>query len=186
MKTMKYAQQENWSETVPVNGNSGNGFEHMRNYGASQDIPPTDVDTPISSSYNSHYAIDETEVEEDVTQVEEDFDYISGWMVCISGPQKGKDFRLRSGGYNKIGRNPSFAVALTDTKISREFSMWVCFDPLTKSYLTGAKAGGNLVYLNGKLLPPESTYELKRNDKIRVGESELMFIPLCDENFQWE
>lgn len=182
---MNHMGKDNWSETVDANGNNGNGFEHVRNYGVSRDIPPTEVEEYSSSSFSS-YSIDRTEVDDgDVTRVEEDFDYISGWMVCIAGPQKGKEFRLHSGGYSKIGRNPSFDVALTDTKISREFSMWVCFDPVTQNYLIGAKAGGNLVYLNGKLFPPESTHELKRNDRIRVGESELMFIPLCDENFQW-
>ena len=180
---MNRNEQYNWSETEAVNsGNQGNGFGFMRNYGASQDIPPTEVD----SAYSSSASIGKTEVDDEgVTQVDDEFGYIAGWFVCIAGPQKGKDFRLHTGGYNRLGRNPSFDVALTDFKISREFSMWVCFDPLTKKYLTGANAGGNLVYLNGKLFPPESNHELSRNDKIRIGETELMFIPLCDEHFQW-
>ena len=31
-------------------------------------------------------------------------DYVTGWLVCVAGPEKGRDFRLHYG-FNRIGRS---------------------------------------------------------------------------------
>ena len=46
----------------------------------------------------------------------------------------------------------------------------------------GTNAG--LFYLNGNVVL--SATQIKRNDRLQLGEVELMLIPCCDENFKWE
>jgi hypothetical protein len=44
--------------------------------------------------------------------------------------------------------------------------------------------GQFLTYLNGEVLL--ETKRLHANDRIKLGSTELIFIPLCSDNFQWE
>lgn len=175
---MKSKQNNFYTQTQAETGNGFIDFNNIHNYGASTTIPPTEVD-----SYSSIPATEPDEGE--VTQVEENFGYTAGWLICIEGPQKGMDFRLRMGGYNHIGRGGAYEIELKDPKVSRDFKMWLCYDSEDNQYLVGAKSSGNLVRINGTMLPPESPRVLNRNDKIRVGNTVLMFIPLCDDQFVW-
>lgn len=108
---------------------------------------------------------------------------VVGWLVCQRGNEKGKDFRLHTG-KNFVGRSTSMDVVLVDDKtISRERHCSVIYEPKkNKFYVSGEK--GNLIYLNGE--PISEPKEIRKGDRMTVGETELLFVPYCEESRKWE
>lgn len=108
---------------------------------------------------------------------------VTGWLVCMNGEERGRDFRLRAG-KNFIGRSPSMDVVLVDDKqISRAKHCSVIYDPKGNLFYVSAEEG-NITYLNDQLL--ESTKKLEEGDLITVGTTKLMFIPFCGRKRRWE
>lgn len=109
---------------------------------------------------------------------------VVGWLVCIKGPEKGKDFILGSG-RNFIGRSPSMDVSLIgDSSISRENHAVITYNPRGNNFSISYGTGHGIVYLNGmEVLAP---MKLESYDQIELGETILSFIPFCTESFQWE
>jgi hypothetical protein len=109
---------------------------------------------------------------------------VVGWLVCIEGPDRGRDFRLHPE-KNFIGRSSAMDVAITgDDSISREKHAAVSYEPKRKVFwlLPGESSG--LVYLNDEVV--NGPTELKPRSMIELGRTKLMFFPFCDENFQWQ
>lgn len=107
-----------------------------------------------------------------------------GFLVCISGPHRGEDFRLRSG-RNFIGREPRMDIALADdAQVSRENHAMVSYDGKHNAFMLSPGMGRGLTYLNTRQI--EIAEPLNAYDVIEVGESRLMFLPLCGEHFSWE
>ena len=105
-----------------------------------------------------------------------------GWVVCINGPHKGQDFHLVTG-YNKVGRSPEMPIALTkDEQVTRDSHAIIAYEPQAKKFFVFGE--GNMIYLNGSFVV--GVQELHINDVIKLGASELMFVPLCGEAFSWE
>lgn len=108
---------------------------------------------------------------------------VTGWLVCVTGSERGKDYRLHMG-KNFVGRSPSMDVTVVDDKkISRDKHCSVIYDPKGESFYVCAE-GGNLVYLNDKLLA--SIEKLEEDDKITIGETSFLFIPFCRGKRKWE
>lgn len=108
---------------------------------------------------------------------------VTGWLVCIKGADKGKDFRLHSD-MNYIGRSRNNDVVLaSDPTVSRERHAMIAYDPRGKMFFFAPANGSSLVRQNGK--PVLSTVELKSGDKIEIGEGTYLFVPLCGEDFEW-
>lgn len=108
---------------------------------------------------------------------------VVGWLVCVEGPERGRDFRLH-GEKNFIGRGPAMDVVIAgDDSVSREKHASVAYDPKKRRFwlLPGEATG--LVYLNEQLVNTPSA--LKSRDMIGVGKTKLMFWPFCDDNFHW-
>lgn len=109
---------------------------------------------------------------------------VVGWVACVGGPDKGRDWRLVAGS-NFVGRAPSMAVALgSDKKVSSERHAIIRFEPVHQvfSLLPGDAHG--LVYLNGVDVMVPSP--LAAHDRIELGASTLVFVPLAGEKFRWE
>lgn len=105
-----------------------------------------------------------------------------GWVICIRGPHKGKDFRLVAG-YNKVGRSSEMAICLPDDEqITRNSHAILIYEPQSRKFL--ARGDNNLIYINGA--PQYDTQELHAYDVIKLGASELLFVPLCCEKFSWD
>lgn len=107
---------------------------------------------------------------------------VTGWLVCVEGPEKGKDFRLHSD-MNYIGRTKANDVVLSDPTVSRERHAMVAYDTRGKMFFFAPANGSSLVRQNGR--PVLSTVELKAGDRLEIGEGIYMFMPLCGENFEW-
>lgn len=108
---------------------------------------------------------------------------VTGWLVCMTGSERGKDYRLHAG-KNFVGRSPSMDVVLVDDKkISREKHCSVIYDPKGDTFYVSAE-GGNLVYLNDELL--EASEKLEEDDRITIGDTTLVFIPFSRGKRKWE
>ena len=112
------------------------------------------------------------------------FTPVVGWLVCIEGPARGTDYRIRPG-YNYMGRASHMDICISgDNKIGREKHAMIGYDPEERVFFFGPADGKSIVRLNGKMvMVPE---QLKSYDVLTVGSTKLMFVPLCGENFNWE
>ena len=110
-------------------------------------------------------------------------DPVVGWLVCVAGKDKGRDYKIHADN-NHIGRDESMDICIRgDETISRENHATITYDGMEKVFYFAPGAGRSIVRLNGKALL--MTAELKQYDRITLGETELMFIPLCGSEFDW-
>lgn len=108
---------------------------------------------------------------------------VTGWLVCMTGSEGGKDYRLHTG-KNFIGRSTSMDVILIDDKeIARDKHCSVVYDPVNNDFYVSPE-DGNLTYLNNEII--DSPIMLHEGDRIMVGETQLLFIPFCKEGRIWE
>lgn len=108
-----------------------------------------------------------------------------GWIVVSEGPGRGESFSLLAG-MSQIGRGEDQAVQLDfgDNSISRSNHAAIVYDATTKEFLLGHGGKSNIVRLNDK--PLISNENLKTGDLIRIGETVLRFVALCDGSFDWD
>ena len=93
-----------------------------------------------------------------------------GFLVCVSGPHRGADYKLVAG-RNFIGRAAAMDVALA------------AYDAKHNSFSLSPGQGRGITYCNDEQV--EMVRPLKAYDVIEVGKSQLLFLPLCGEQFQW-
>ncbi len=108
---------------------------------------------------------------------------VVGWLVVAGGPARGRDFRLLAG-RTTIGREASNGVVLGfDTHVSRERHAVVSYDPRANAFHLLPGDGSGLVYLNGAAVYAPAP--LAAHDRVELGQTTLVFVPLCAEAFQW-
>jgi hypothetical protein len=111
-------------------------------------------------------------------------DPVVGWLVCVAGADRGRDFRIRSE-KNFIGRAESMDVCIPgDETISRENHAIISFNPKSRQFKLHPGESRGLVYLNGDEVDQPSN--IKAGDDIELGQTKLMFVPLCTDAFTWE
>lgn len=112
------------------------------------------------------------------------FSPVTGWLVCVDGPAKGSDYRVRAG-YNYIGRAAHMDICIAgDNRIGRERHAMIAYDLEEKVFFFGPSDGKSIVRLNGKMVMVPT--ELHDHDIITIGSTKLMFVPLCGERFNWD
>ena len=110
-------------------------------------------------------------------------DPVVGWLVCIEGPDCGRDYRIHTE-QNFIGRAPTMDIAITgDPGISRERHAMVSYNPKRHSFRVAGGDSRGLVYVNEDEVL--GAVELHPYDVIELGATKLLFIPLCGERFTW-
>lgn len=108
---------------------------------------------------------------------------VTGWLVCVEGPERGRDYRLHTE-MNYIGRSKSNDVVLSsDPTVSRERHALIAYDSRGKMFFFAPANGSSLVRQNGR--PVLSTVELQAGDRLEIGSGIYLFVPLCGEGFQW-
>lgn len=109
---------------------------------------------------------------------------VVGWLVAISGEAKGTSYILRKD-KNFIGRSDSMDVVIKgDQRVSRNKHAIVVYESKNKLFMVQPGESRELFYLNGNVVL--NTETLKAYDRILIGETELLFIPLCGEQFSWD
>lgn len=110
---------------------------------------------------------------------------VVGWVVVLSGPGKG-NFRPIYSGSNTIGRSSGQRIPIDfgDDAISSEKQAFLVYDGRKRQYqLVPNLERPNLVHLNDSALLANG--ELKPHDKITMGRTTLLFVPLCGPDFDW-
>ena len=110
-------------------------------------------------------------------------DPVVGWVVCVDGPLRGADWRIRVG-YNYIGREVGDILIQGDSQISREKHAMIAYHNKNRTYYVGPAEGRNIIELNGE--PVFNATKLSKFDIITIGATKLMFVPLCDDTFTWD
>ena len=109
---------------------------------------------------------------------------VVGWLVGLNGLYRGRIFELKAG-RNFIGRSPDMEIMLSDdnaVSFSRHAS--VIYEPNTRVFIAQAGESNGLVYVNGEMVL--NSRQLLVYDKVTVGNTKLLFFPLCSEGFAWE
>jgi hypothetical protein len=110
-------------------------------------------------------------------------DPVVGWLVCLAGRDRGRDFRLHAE-KNFIGRSPLMDVCVAgDESVSRDRHALVIFDPKKQVFWAVPGDATGLVYLNGDIV--HSPTQMKSDDVLEVGQTKLVLIPFCGEKYNW-
>ena len=111
-------------------------------------------------------------------------DPVTGWLVVIDGPGKGRVLELGQG-ENSVGReNQRVTLDFGDEQISRSNHAIITYRPKEKAFYIQQGPGTNLVYVNnGPILSPTPIEPMSR---IALGATTLIFVPLCGEYFSWD
>lgn len=158
-------------------GPTGNPYDH-NNAGVTK--PPSDVwggSSDPSDQFDPTKPIGEKDTSDIAGSA------VVGWLVAVSGPRKGEDYRIHNG-YNYIGREEGDIVITGDISISRRRDSAVVFDDGSNQYFVGHAEGQNMLRLNGSLVI--NSAELHNYDRIKIGTTELVFVGLCGDQFSWE
>lgn len=111
-------------------------------------------------------------------------DPVVGWLVCVNGKEKGRSYMVHSDN-NYIGRSEKMDICIRgDETISRENQAVITYDSNDNSYYFSTGDGRSIVRVNNKAI--FQTVILKAYDRLMVGKTELLFMPLCGEQFKWE
>ncbi len=110
---------------------------------------------------------------------------VVGWLVLVDGPGKGRALELGYG-MNDIGRGEDARIPLPfgDEEISRHQHAIVTYDPRGRLFYIQHGNARNLTYLNGQ--PVLQPNQLQGGERITMGVTELMFVPLCGPDFDWQ
>lgn len=114
-----------------------------------------------------------------------ELDPVVGWVVCVEGADKGKDYRLHSGN-NFAGRSGKMDIILSEKYVTAENHFCVSYDKRHDKYFAAMGIGQEMVYVNEEPLAGANAVQLKHGDTIEIGKTRLIFIPLCGENFHWD
>ena len=95
-----------------------------------------------------------------------------GWLVCTAGPDRGRDYRIRSE-RNFIGRGDEMDIAIRgDDTISRDNHASITFNPRNRQFRLHSGTGRGLVYSTSEQIDNAST--LKHGDRIDLGQNEAV------------
>lgn len=110
-------------------------------------------------------------------------DFVTGWLVCVAGPERGRDYRLHHG-YNNMGRGIAQDIFVAeDPEMARDGHCTVVYDHKNVQFLL-MPLKGNLVYFNDKLL--ETPIRLENGDRFKAGGSEFELIVFCRKGHTWD
>ncbi len=109
---------------------------------------------------------------------------VVGWLVCIEGAEKGKDYRIEAKN-NSIGRSEKMDICIKgDTTISRDNHARLAYDVKHNAFHLIPAESTNGIYINDE--PAYIPTKLNAGDLIEFGESKFRFVPFCDESFTWQ
>ena len=119
---------------------------------------------------------------------------VTGWLVCLKGPSEGKDYRVVPE-KNFIGRASNMDIRIiSDNEIDQNNHAVIVFDPEQNKTILLPGTSNGLVYIyndEDKWEAVHAEREIFSGDKIKMGQSEFIFVPLCNNNdkrfyFSWK
>ena len=104
----------------------------------------------------------------------------TGWLVALSGAHYGESFELKSGS-NTLGAVNAAITLNGDDSISGIHAE-VSFDAKHNAFF--AKPCEGSLFINDQ--PVDESVCLKAYDQLTLGQTKLLFFPLCGEDFSWK
>lgn len=161
------------------------------NYGAPQSMPNRTVPvggagentgkTVVPESYRKKQEEENKTVS--VFRKTANLEPVVGWLACVDGPERGKSYELFAK-INAIGRSSENDVCIaSDSTISRKSHARLAYDPKHNEFRLIPDEGTNNIYLNEEAIYTPS--KLEAFDLIELGQTKLVFVPLCGEHFRW-
>lgn len=109
---------------------------------------------------------------------------VLGWLVCVEGKKKGKDYRLTQE-INYIGRATSNDICLDfDEELSRDMMFTIAYIKQNRVFRLNVEQSINQVFVNG--VPVISEMYLRDKDVISIGGTKLKLVCFCDISFDWD
>ena len=109
--------------------------------------------------------------------------FVVGWLVCINGVQKGRDYRLCRG-FNRLGGSDKMDIAVKgDSKLGAFVSCAIVYDDKSNEFFA-VKQEDEHVFLNEESL--KGAVKLTSGDRIKAGDSEFEFVAFCREGRLWD
>ena len=183
-----YDQHKNSS--CPYCTNSQSGLDIQDTVGVDTELKETRVykgARRASSQNQTKMMVFGKTIEEEVTiRRDKESVQIAGWIVITSEQYQGESFVITYG-MNTIGREGEknhISLNNRDNSISREKHASIIYDFENNKFFIQHNDGKFLTYINKQLV--SGLTELNAYDKIKIGKTELIFVPLCGEQFQWE
>lgn len=162
-------------KTAPIGGPLGGGGVSVTDYSVTR--PPKGYET-------KGRRVDEDIKTTGRIQKKLGIDPVVGWLVCIDGADKGKDYRLL-GRINTIGRSEKMDVCIKgDQTISSVNHARIGYGDKNNRFTLIPAEGTNVIYLNGEEVYIPTV--LAPYDVIEIGETALAFIPFCSAKFTWQ
>ena len=120
----------------------------------------------------------------EISLVEETrFEPVVGWLVCVDGVERGRDYRLLAG-RNYIGRSVDMDVSIPDDKqLSRDRHCSVVYDPRSFRFVL-LPGDSSLTMVNGAA--QNAPCDIDDGDIISCGSTKLCLIRFCKEGRDWE
>ncbi|MBP5416240.1 MAG: hypothetical protein J6Y58_01825 [Clostridiales bacterium] len=123
-----------------------------------------------------------------VSLTESDVDYLPrvharAFLVCIDGPMTGASYVFQES-RAVIGRQKNYEIALyRDVSVSRSQHAIINYYSDSFRYTVSLGDADKKVSVNGTFIDSET--DLKLYDVIGIGQTRLLFIPVCSEKFAW-
>lgn len=110
---------------------------------------------------------------------------VVGWIVATDGPCKGTELRLHAG-MNLIGRGPENDVCMRwDETVSVRNNSAIAYNADERRFFLSHVTGHGPTRLNGREVL-RGQCELQALDRLVIGETSFVFVPLCGPGFCWE
>lgn len=109
-------------------------------------------------------------------------DPVVGWLVCVDGPEKGRDYRIHSG-RNFIGRDYSNDISLPDDKtINRKDAGYIIYEP-HKNIFLAVNGESASISVNGALA--NNPVVITEDDNISIGIYKFALVAYCKGDKKW-
>lgn len=112
------------------------------------------------------------------------FDPPVGWFVIVDGPGRGQTCEIHYG-QNSVGTRPGQRICLNfgDADIQAVDHAMVFFDERKQRFYIRPNDPTISITVNSR--PIEQPTELNDFDRIKLGSTTLLFVPLCRDGFDW-
>lgn len=106
-----------------------------------------------------------------------------GWLAIVAGPGRGEVLRLTYG-INDIGSGAGTRVRLNfgDATIAPDSHAAIIYTTRSRRFYL-AQSTASETFLNGQ--PVHESVELVGGETVRLGQTQLRFVPLCGPGFDW-
>ena len=108
-------------------------------------------------------------------------DYIVGWLVCGTGMDKGRDYRLYQG-FNRIVLRQNRVQVVLQAKNQDEVAGAIVYDDNSNCFFVMPQQDEGC--LNG--VPVTEAKEIHSGDEITAAGENFIFIAFCGEGRRWD